>query len=283
MKRSLALLLLLAICIYGQAETISINFKDINGEKSSFEAVVKAPKSEGKKKALVILHHSGGWAAGTTRLYADFFESNGFVTLEPIMFAKRSIPYENAIPEVFASLNYLATRDDVDKNQISVMGLSYGGLLTTIVATQWVNDRFNLEGNKFKKFAPLYPLCWVGERFITRDASRKNRGLKEFFPEEFMDKWVGAPMLILSGAKDSYDDQDPKACQQLIDLMPDDTQKSMSKNIVFENATHAWDQSYSNFYTVSGCKGRGCSNTNLPDSAVTEQGKKELIKFFTSE
>ena len=54
------------------------------------------------------------------------------------MFGKGSIPYEQAIPEVFATLDYLASRNDVIKDQISLMGLSYGGVLTTIAATQWL-------------------------------------------------------------------------------------------------------------------------------------------------
>lgn len=280
MRKILMIFLLIAKSFNSEAETVSINYTTLNGETSNFQAVLRIPKNNDIKKAVVILHHSGGWNPGTTRQYADLFESQNFITLEPIMFARKSIPYEAALPEVFASLDYLAGRNDVDKEKISLMGLSYGGLLTTIAATDWVNAKLNQNGNKFNKYAPLYPLCWVGERFITRNQNTQNRGLKEFFPDEFMDKWIQSPMLIFSGGKDNYDNQDPSACQTFIDLIPDQKQRQLTKNIVFPNATHAWDQNSASFYSPNACKGIGCNNVNQSDPVTTEQVKKELLKFF---
>jgi len=282
--KPLILFLSLAICLICSAETVTYEYKDNNGGINKLNAVLRLPEGSGKKKAIVILHHSGGFSKGTTTQYADFFVSKNFVTIEPIIFSGKSIPYEDAIPQVFATLDYLSNRDEVLQQDISLMGLSYGGLLTTIAATDWANKKYSSEGKKFKRFAPLYSLCWVGTRFITRNTSSKSRGLSEFFPDDFMDKWVGAPMLILSGADDNYEDRDAQICQKFIDVIPDANQREVSKSIVFKDTTHGWDhQSAANFYTPNACKGNGCTNSNRPNYQSTQKGKEELLIFFNTD
>ena len=145
------------------------------------------------------------------------------------------------------------------------------------------HSKFSLNGNSFNKYAPFYPLCWIGDRFVSRDITTGNRALSEYFPDEFMDKWVGKSMMIFSGGKDYYDDQDPKACQTFIDHIPDQNQRNLTKNIVFEKATHAWDQNSARFFAKSACKGKGCMNSNIPDPDAKERGKQELLKFLQSE
>ena len=62
-------------------EHISYSYTTAKGGIEVLEAVVTLPSNNGKKPAVVILHHSGGWDAGTTKQYADLLAKNGFIFL----------------------------------------------------------------------------------------------------------------------------------------------------------------------------------------------------------
>ena len=70
-------------------EVVTYKYKNHEGETSSVEAVLRKPAGTANQKAIVILHHAGGWADGTTQQYAELFAANGYVTLEPRMFNMR--------------------------------------------------------------------------------------------------------------------------------------------------------------------------------------------------
>ena len=273
MKNTFAAIMLLSLNAFAQ-EVIKYDFKGVDGNKESLEAVVRIPKVDAKNKAVIILHHWGGWGAGDTAQYAEYFSKNGYVTLEPRLFNYRvrsALPF---LAPTFGALSYLSSHPSVDKDNIFLMGLSFGGILTIFSATDWANKQFGDGVNRFKSFAPLYPVCWLHTKMIKRQ-------FQHTYPKDFEDKWVESPMKIFAGSQDDYDDRDPNACNEFIESIPDPKQKAVTSVQVYAGATHGWDQTSRSFNEpVFGCKGRGCMNTNSNNPTVTARAKEDLLTFF---
>ncbi len=260
-------------------EVVSISYQD-QGRAKVFEAVLTRPKSTPNGKAVVILHHSGGWGVGTTRQYAQFLASGGFTTLEPRMFNVRTDRFSPFIPQVFASLGYLGAMDGIEKDQISVMGLSFGGMLSVFVASEAVNAEFNKSGLRFAKYAPFYPSCWLHAAVMNRNLPWLLSMAFKFDPA-VLDKFAGKPMKIFSGSADDNDDRDPEACNFLVKSMKDDVQRALTEVVVYKEATHGWDQESTSFMDrIVGCKGKGCRVTIQSDAGITRQAMNDLVDFL---
>lgn len=266
-------------CAVHAQELVDISYQD-QGVTKRFDAVLTKPKSTGNGKAVVILHHSGGWGAGTTRQYAKFLSSSGFTTLEPRMFNVYTVRVAPYLPQAFASLGYLAGLEGIDKDQISVMGLSLGGMMSVFAAAQWVNSEYNKTGLLFAKYAPFYPTCWLHAAVMNRKLPFMLSLAYKFDPAA-MDKFVGRPMKVFAGDSDDNDDRDPDICNFMVKSMKDDVQRSKTEVVVYKNATHGWDQEPNNFMDrIVGCKGRGCRITLQPNPEVTRQAMGDLLEFL---
>ena len=260
-------------------EIVSIPYQE-QGVSKNFEAVLTKPKTSGNGKAVVILHHSGGWGAGTTKQYAEFLASHGFTTLEPRMFNVHTVRAAPYLPQAFAALGYLGSLEGIDKNQISVMGLSLGGMMSVFVASKWVNNEYNKTGLTFAKYAPFYPTCWLHAAAMNRKLPFMLSMAYKFDPAA-MDTFVGKPMKIFAGDIDDNDDRDPDICNFMVSSMKDDVQRSMTEVVVYKNATHGWDQESNTFMDrIVGCKGKGCRITLQSNPEVTRQALLDLLEFL---
>jgi dienelactone hydrolase len=265
-----------------QSTVVNVGFADNNGSQKSVEAVLTLPGKAppGKRPAVVILHHAGGWGAGTTAQYATFLSSQGFATLEPRMFntdGDKEDTYAH-MPTVFGSLTYLAKRPDIDANKIALMGLSYGALLSLYAGTEWAHQKYQSGEHRYAAIAPFYPLCWVARAYVDRSIGKwKNRA----FPESLMDKWAGIPLKIFAPGLDDYESRDSKSCGDFVAALPDAKQKSLTSVRVYPAATHGWDHGRTyTFYSRTACKGAGCNNTNESSPDVTEKAKEDLLQFL---
>lgn len=267
------------------AELISINYASPTGQSGEFKAEVNGPnESNQKNKAVVILHHAGGYRMGTTAIYRELFLKSGYVTIEPVMFDKQPLNRRTDyfIPYAFASLKYLAERTDVDAKDISVIGLSYGGALAVYSATKWANDTYNNSGTSFKKYASLYPVCWPMEHFMRGTLAGKFKPLMSAYPTDMFNTWQNSPMKLYKGSKDDYDSQDSKVCDNFVDAIPSKEQREQTKVELINGATHGWDhgKTYS-FYTSLANHGSGGMNVNESNKDVTEFVKQDLVKFIS--
>ena len=267
-----------AVAARASSEMISIPFTNWSGKPEQVEVRISKPSGASgheKKAAVVILHHGGGWDAQTTRQYATLLSSQGFITAETVMFRGRLQPGHLHIPKVFATLNHLARMPDVDPSKVAVMGLSAGAFQSIYAVSEWATQKYG-EGNQFAAAVAFYPSCWIVKKlFQNNDMGRfKNNN----FPDHFLSKFTGAPLTILAGGKDDYDNKKPTMCAEAVELMPDARQKTLTKVHVFQNATHGWDhgQTYS-FHEPLACEGRGCTNTNQSDPVTTEAAKEILL------
>lgn len=266
-----------AVAAQASSEMISIPFTNWSGRPEQVEVRISKPTGTSvneKKPAVVILHHGGGWDAQTTRQYAQLLNNNGYITAETVMFKARMQPSHLQVPKVFATLKHLSSMPEADPSRVAVMGLSAGAFQSIYALSEWATQKYG-EGNKFAAAVAFYPACWIIKKLYLNDLGRfKNTN----YPDDFLNKFTGAPLTILAAGKDDYDGRKPAMCAEAVELMPDAKQKTMTKVHVFENATHGWDhgQTYS-FHEPLACEGRGCTNTNQSDPATTEAGKAILL------
>lgn len=261
---------------------VDLSFAGNDGEQLTIKALLTQPETPAaqKRPAVVILHHAGGWSAGTTAQYASFLAAQGFVTLELRMFdsdGDKEDTYRH-LPSVFGGLAYLARQADIDDRKIALMGLSYGALLSLYAGTNWARTKYPLGELRYAAIAAFYPLCWVGKAYISRTIGKwKNKA----YPESFMDQWAGIPLAIFAGEADDYESRDPKACTDFAAAIPDPKQKSLTRVQVYPGATHGWDhgRTYS-FFARTACKGAGCNNTNESNPEITQKGMADLLKFL---
>src|SRR5687767_7705189 len=90
LHRALVVQALFGVVSLAQAQqsVVEMTFSGNDGERVTVEATLTLPEgpATGKRPAMVILHHAGGWRGGATTQYATLLASQGFVTLEPRMF-----------------------------------------------------------------------------------------------------------------------------------------------------------------------------------------------------
>lgn len=275
--------LLIAVTATNAQERISYTYKTLNGASENLDAVISKAPSEGKKPAVVILHHSGGWDAGTNKQYVDLLTQNGFITVEPIMFHRPTkTTYGDSLAKAMGAVNYLSTRPDVDMGKVSVIGTSYGANLSVFMATQWASEKFLAAPIKISKVASLYPVCWFYPKLIKRDTNSwffKER--LQDFPEGFMDHWTNIPMKLFAAGQDDYSGKDATVCTSFKETLPSEAQKAVTSVVVYPDATHGWDQGRTfSFHEPAACQSKGCTNTNASNPSVTAQAKKELLEFL---
>ena len=266
----------------GAAIAQSISYSAVNSEKLTQARLAKPSNilNAVNSGAVVLLHTGGGCQNSQTRVYADALNNAGFYTLEPCLFNnenERSTSTVVYLPQIFGALRYLAQIQGVDKNKISILGGSYGAALAFVSATTWAYET-HADKNfpPFAAHAPFYPGCWIYERFIKARVGRAD------LPGNAYDIFTGAPVRIYSGGKDDYDSRDPKACESMIKSLSPTNQQLFSLKF-FPNATHRWDGPLSaSFFDPLACKGRGCVNANIADSAITKEGIEDFLDFLVN-
>jgi dienelactone hydrolase len=259
-------------------QIITYKYKTSTGKSADVEAVLRLPEGSRSMRAAVILHDGGGWSAGRTKQYADLLTRDGFVTLEPRIYrSPGGWDGYNDLSKVFGALKELAKRADVNPASIYVMGQSAGAMLTILAASDWANKELNDSGTKFRAHASLYPVCWIFAESAKGNPPRTFRD----FPKDSFQTWSGAPVKLFIGTRDDYDDRDSSTCSSFVDLVANEAQRRVFSIVKYENATHGWDHgSTYSFHTPSGCKGKGCTNTNESSPEVTRQGYQDLLEFF---
>jgi dienelactone hydrolase len=220
----------------------------------------------------------------STEQYGDFFEKNNIISLEPMMFATKSETPFRHLSQVFGALNYLKSRNDVDKNSISIVGLSYGASLSIYAITKWANQNFNDGQTGFKSAFALYPTCFFHQNLMQKDARTINR-LKGFgFPDNFHDSWLGVPLKIYAGGKDDYENREAQPCSEFFSLITDENQKKLTSVTHYPEATHRWDAEHNHsFNDPLACKWKGCAVNVIADAALTEKVKKDILETMNKQ
>lgn len=207
-----------------------VTFKSLHETPLMIAARLSVPTGEGKKPAVIILHGSAGPSARET-CYAEKLNAVGIATIELDQWAARGLgggasgrpkTIVETLPDVYGARTYLAQRPDIDASRIGVMGFSFGGIACMLAATHAQNDRFLPEGH-FKAIMPVYPIAY---------AYNKAPGFE-------FGNLVDAPVMMVTGALDQYDDDEDAAPKLVATLDAKDAAKISVQ--VMKSAHHCFD------------------------------------------
>jgi dienelactone hydrolase len=262
---------------------VTLNYASPGGPSGKIEAVLRKPQGEGSGQALLLIHHAGGFGAGTTTQYADLFVQRGFTTLELRMFDRPTDQRPSALAlyaMMAAGLRHLAQQPDVKPEKIAAVGLSLGAFMTITATSTWFYDHHKLGTMRFSRVAALYPVCWM----MTEAVQGRTQGLTIFegLPTDVIQNFARVPLLILAGGKDNYDGSNPNACPDFVKSLPDPRQVQLSQVKVYAEATHGWDHGRTYGFTAhNACPGRtSCRNVNVSNPVTVEKGKRDLLEFL---
>lgn len=188
--------------------------------------------NEGVHGGAVLIVHGSGGVDTRGEMHSRALNDVGFVTLEIDLWAARgwvgpSVGRPQGVletlPDALAARDYLASVPGVDAQRIGIVGFSWGGVVTMLT-----RNRPNLEtygpSPGFAACVAFYPICW----------------LYNVAPGYELDDLVAAPLLVLTGAADDYDE--PDTCDLLrASLKPADQQNM--EVVVYPDAAHAFNTS----------------------------------------
>jgi dienelactone hydrolase len=208
-----------------------VSFPSLHSTPLTLAARLMIPATDKAKSPAVILLHGSAGPSAREGGYAEALHAAGFVTLEPDQWAARGMAggsegrpksVVETLPDVYGARKFLAARGDVDVARIGVMGFSFGGVASMLAATRAHNDRF-LPDSHFAAMMPVYPVCWT---------------YNQIPGHEFRDL-VDAPLFIVTGAQNQYDD-DPEAGPKLAAGLPP-ADRARVRTHVFAGAHHGFD------------------------------------------
>jgi dienelactone hydrolase len=233
---------------------------------------LRIPEIEGALPAVILLHGSAG-PSEREGGYAEPLNDAGFVTLELDQWSPRGLAggaegrprtVVETLPDLFGARAWLAGHPKVDPPRIGVIGFSFGAVAAMLAATQARNQPF-LGDDHFAALMPVYPICHLYNR------------VPGF---EFADL-VDAPMLIVTGALDRYDN-DAKAGETLVaSLAPAD--RGRVRTEVMADAHHGFDMpgEARDVQDPAGNRGQGGLITMAYNAAAAARSHALAVAFFT--
>jgi dienelactone hydrolase len=251
-----------------------VTFSSLHAEPLPIAARLRVPQDGNDKHPAVILLHGSAGPSLREGGYADVLNESGFVTLEPDQWSARGLVGGAAsrprtvietLPDLYGARAFLAAHRAVDATRIGVGGFSFGGVATMLAATHKHNDRF-LDGDHFRAFMPVYPATWTYNH------------VSDF---EFGDL-VDAPMLLITGALDQYDN-DPEISAKLVaGLMPAD--RARIRIEVMADSHHGFDMPGIDVDVSDpfGNQGKGGKVIMRYNRQATEKSHRLAAAFFSS-
>jgi len=250
-----------------------VSFPSLHDEPLVIGARLRLPQAVSHKQpAILILHGSAGPSLREGG-YADVLNEAGFVTLEPDQWAARGLrggaegrpkTVIETLPDVYGARAFLAAHHAVDPKRIGVIGFSFGGVATMLAATRAQNEKYLGEGS-FAALMPVYPVCWTYNH------------VPGF---EFRDL-VDAPILLVTGALDQYDN-DPDAGLKLVAGLPPED-RGRVRTSVMAGAHHGFDMPGADMevHDPFGNRGKGGPLTMRYNPEAAAQSHRLAVEFFT--
>ncbi|MDT8991961.1 dienelactone hydrolase family protein [Curvibacter sp. APW13] len=232
----------------------------------------QAQAEQRRVPAVVIVHGTGGMDAKGP-MYAQALNAAGIATLEVDLWSPRNLAggwdgrprhVKETLPDAFGALAYLAQHPRIDAQRIGIMGFSWGGVVSMLSADKGYAQQFAPEGQRFAAHMPYYPICFGYNRV----------------PGYPFKDLTGAPIYILTGADDKYDN-DASMCQRLAEQLPE-ALRAQVKVKVYPNAEHGFNnldapRTYLDPFHYQGKGGLGGST---PNAAAREDSVLQTVTFF---
>jgi uncharacterized protein len=222
--------------------------------------------------AVLILHGSGG-VDGRGAFYAKALQEAGIATLEIPMFARGGRPGPSVhatMPHAAAALRWLAAQPNVNARRLGVIGFSWGGQMSVVMSSDMVQDRLGSDVPKPAAFVSLYPVCTNMKRFLVYD---------QHALYNVHTRMGAAPLLILVGTRDDYEDNE-RACDGFVAMLPPPAQQRTTLRY-FDGATHGFDQEKPlQFYDQNALARRGATINVIPSPKHAAEAREAVVSFF---
>jgi dienelactone hydrolase len=233
---------------------------------------LRIPEIDGKLPAVILLHGSAG-PSEREGGYAAPLNDAGFITLELDQWSPRGLAggaegrprtVVETLPDLYGARAWLAAHPRVDAARIGVIGFSFGAVAAMLAATRARNHPF-LGDDHFAALMPVYPICHLYNRV---------RGF------EFADL-VDAPILIVTGALDAYDN-DPTAGETLVASLSDADRARVRAEVMAE-AHHGFDMpgEAREASDPAGNRGQGGLVTMAYNPEAAERSHALAVAFFS--
>jgi len=228
-RRSLALLLVLTLSgCTSQVNRETIRFNGLDTPPKSFSGKLTFPEGNQQRVPVVILIHGTAGPDSRYEFHRPALLASGIATCE-VDFKSNVFksgldrpPIKTFHPWVFGALKALRSNPRVDPERIAIMGFSLGGHLSVSVASRKMVTKWLGPDHKgFTAHVGFYPACnWLKKNFDSTGST-------------------GAPILILTGEKDSWGDGE--ACQPFCDWL-NDIQPGVVSLKVYPGVHHGFDR-----------------------------------------
>jgi dienelactone hydrolase len=259
------------------SKRVSFDAATARGGGAHVRGMLRIPETGATRlPAVLVLHTSAGaYNDVHSDAFIEVLNRAGLATLWIEMFrdkAARPRSTREVLPLTFGSLLYLATQPRIDPQRIGVIGFSYGGVVTLIMASQEVTQEYTGGKARFAAHLALYPVCWVQLQILSGENS-------VYGASTYMHV-TGAPVHILAGEKDDYDE--PDSCPKFVAALPEDVRSHFAAT-VYPGAYHSFDgagvsaQSYDRYAHL----GHGGTVTLEYNPAAAAQARAFAVEFFS--
>ncbi|MEI9995842.1 MAG: dienelactone hydrolase family protein [Rhizomicrobium sp.] len=250
-----------------------IAFPSLHAEPLTIAARLRVPQDGRAQHPAVILLHGSAGPSGREGGYADALNAAGCVTLEPDLWAARHFKGgaegrprpADALADLYGARAFLTAHPAVDPARIGVAGFSFGGVVCMFAATRARNDAF-LPGGHFAAFLPVYPATWAYNRV----------------PGFEFGELVDAPMLLITGARDQYDNDPDISAKLVAGLAPADRARIALE--VLPDSHHGFDMPGADLEVNDpfGNQGKGGTVIMRYNPETARQAHRLAVDFFAS-
>jgi len=259
------------------SERVSFAAATARGGDTSVEGELRVPQT-GKERlpAVLVLHtSSGAYHDHHSEAFITVLNRAGIATLWIEMFRDRSSrprSTRETLPHAYGALLYLARHPRIDPKHIGVLGFSWGGAMSVIMSSREVTQEYTGGKARFAAHLALYPVCWAHQRIV--------EGKNPVYGAGTYRSVTGAPVHILAGEKDDYDE--PDSCAKFVAALPEDVRRHFGVT-VYPGATHSFDGdvAYAQTQDRYAHAGRGGWVTLRSDAAAAAQARAFAVKFFS--
>ena len=258
-------------------EKVSFESQTSSGAGVSVRGELQLPDTgEARLPAVLVLHSSSG--SGHDRHSGPFIEllnRAGIATLWIDMFPDRSSrprSTRDSMPKVFGSLLYLAAHARIDPQRIGVMGFSWGGVVSLLTVSQELVQEYVNGKAQFAAHLGFYPVCWAQQQVLS--------GSNRMYGAGTYQQVTGAPVHILAGEQDDYDE--PDSCPKFVAALPEEVRKHFGVT-VYPGAYHSFDAPIapSKSYDRYANAGRGGSVRLGYEPKAAAQSRAFTVEFFS--
>ena len=218
------------------SEQVSFEARTLRGAGAKIDGELRLPETgTGALPAVLVLHTSAGSSGDRISLhYIERLNRAGIATLRISMFAdSRSLPRStrDVLPHAFGSLLHLAQRARIDPQRIGILGFSYGGVMSLVMASEEIVQEYTGGEARFAAHLAVYPICSAHLQILA--------GKNKVYGASTYQKGTGAPVHILAGELDTYDE--PDSCPKFVAALPEGVREHFGAT-VYPGAHHVFDE-----------------------------------------